>query len=151
MLSTCHHQVEFYDSFIFSVFNLQGSFYILTITNLWYFLLGKVPFVRANNFVIAELDPIIGFINTKVNKLLFKYQTLLRTMIIFRLFRNYSYFNNPLHFQGISLTEHLDAAQKADMRAYMSLVSNVLGNAEVRLVQKMINALIFNLTINLNY
>ena len=78
MLSTCHHQVEFYDSFIFSglLFNLQGSFYILTITNLWYFLLGKVPFVRANNFVIAELDPIIGFINTKVNKLLFKYQTL---------------------------------------------------------------------------
>ena len=44
------------------------------------FFLGKVPFVRANNFVIAELDPIIGFINTKVNKLLFKYQTLLRTI-----------------------------------------------------------------------
>ena len=35
--------------------------------------------------------------------------------------------------QGISLTEHLDAAQKADMRAYMSLVSNVLGNAEVNI------------------
>ena len=33
--------------------------------------------------------------------------------------------------QGITLTEHLDASQKADMRAYMSLVSNVLGNAEV--------------------
>ena len=58
---------------------------------------GKLPFIRANNFVIAELDPIISFINTK----------------------------------GISLTEHLDAAQKADMRAYMSLVSNVLGNAEL--------------------
>ena len=26
----------------------------------------------------------------------------------------------------------MDAAQKADMRAYMSLVSNVLGNAEVQ-------------------
>lgn len=34
--------------------------------------------------------------------------------------------------KGISLTEHLDASQKADMRAYMSLVNNVLGNAEVR-------------------
>ena len=33
--------------------------------------------------------------------------------------------------QGITLTEHLDASQKADMRAYMSLVSNVLGNAQV--------------------
>ena len=77
MLSTCHHQVEFYDSFIFSgLFSLQGTFYILTITNLWYFLLGKVPFVRANNFVIAELDPIIGFINTKVNKLISKYRNL---------------------------------------------------------------------------
>ena len=60
---------------------------------------GKLPFIRANNFVIAELDPIVSFINTK----------------------------------GISLTEHLDSAQKADMRAYMSLVSNVLGNAELYL------------------
>lgn len=60
---------------------------------------GKIPFIRANNFVIAEMDPIVGFVNTK----------------------------------GISLTEHLDSAQKADMRAYMSLVSNVLGNAELYL------------------
>jgi metaxin len=36
-------------------------------------------------------------------------------------------------FQGITLTEHLDSSQKADMRAYMSLVSNVLGNAELYL------------------
>ena len=28
--------------------------------------LGKVPFIRANNFVIAEMDPIVGFVNTKV-------------------------------------------------------------------------------------
>ena len=34
--------------------------------------------------------------------------------------------------QGVTLTDHLDSSQKADMRAYMSLVSNVLGNAEVR-------------------
>lgn len=33
--------------------------------------------------------------------------------------------------QKVSLTEHLDASQKADMRAYMSLVNNVLGSAEV--------------------
>ncbi|KAK9512893.1 hypothetical protein O3M35_001207 [Rhynocoris fuscipes] len=32
--------------------------------------------------------------------------------------------------KGISLTSHLDAAQKSDMRAYMSLVNTVLGNAE---------------------
>ena len=37
-----------------------------------------------------------------------------------------------LHYlQGVGLTEHLDTAQKADMRAYMSLITNVLGNAEV--------------------
>jgi len=35
------------------------------------------------------------------------------------------------HFQGIALTDHLDAAQKADMRAYMSLANNIFGNAEV--------------------
>jgi len=57
---------------------------------------GRLPFIRANKFVIAEMDPIVAFVNTK----------------------------------GITLTEHLDASQKADMRAYMSLVSNVLGNAE---------------------
>ncbi|KAK2702798.1 metaxin-2-like [Artemia franciscana] len=33
--------------------------------------------------------------------------------------------------KGISLTDHLDASQKADMRAYMSLVNNILGNAEL--------------------
>eukprot|EP00095_Tigriopus_kingsejongensis_P010125 maker-scaffold75_size407189-snap-gene-1.16 protein:Tk10125 transcript:maker-scaffold75_size407189-snap-gene-1.16-mRNA-1 annotation:"hypothetical protein DAPPUDRAFT_304425" len=57
---------------------------------------GKVPFVRVKKFVIAELDPIINFVEQK----------------------------------GVSLTDHLDSSQKADMRAYMSLVSNVLGNAE---------------------
>ena len=31
----------------------------------------------------------------------------------------------------MGLTDHLDTAQKADMRAYMSLITNVLGNAEV--------------------
>lgn len=67
---------------------------------------GKLPFIRANKFVVADFDPIIGFVNTK----------------------------------GITLTEHLDASQKADMRAYMSLVSNVLGNAEVR-VQNTFNML----------
>jgi hypothetical protein len=34
-------------------------------------------------------------------------------------------------FQGISLSEKLDNTQKADMRAYMSLVNTVLANAEV--------------------
>ena len=67
---------------------------------------GKLTFIRANKFVVADFDPIIGFVNTK----------------------------------GITLTEHLDASQKADMRAYMSLVSNVLGNAEVR-VQNTFNML----------
>ena len=33
--------------------------------------------------------------------------------------------------KGVSLTSHLDVTQKADMRAYMSLVNNVLGNAEL--------------------
>jgi metaxin len=60
---------------------------------------GRLPFIRANKFIIAEVDPIVSFVNTK----------------------------------GITLTGHLDAAQKADMRAYMSLVSNVLGNAETYL------------------
>merc|ERR1712154_459325 len=32
--------------------------------------------------------------------------------------------------KSAGLTEHLDTAQKADMRAYMSLITNVLGNAE---------------------
>ncbi|MPC17173.1 Metaxin-2 [Portunus trituberculatus] len=32
--------------------------------------------------------------------------------------------------KGVTLTERLDTTQKADMRAYMSLVSNVLANAE---------------------
>lgn len=57
---------------------------------------GKVPFIKAGKFVVAEMDPIVAFVNSK----------------------------------GVGLTEHLDTAQKADMRAYMSLITNVLGNAE---------------------
>jgi ketopantoate reductase len=34
-------------------------------------------------------------------------------------------------FQGISLSDTLDNVQKADMRAYMSLINTVLANAEV--------------------
>ena len=60
---------------------------------------GKVPFIRAGAFVVAEMDPIVTFVNTK----------------------------------GVSLTTTLDASQKADMRAYMSLVNNVSGNAELYL------------------
>jgi len=33
--------------------------------------------------------------------------------------------------KGISLTSNLDSSQRADMRAYMSLVNNVMGNAEL--------------------
>ncbi|MCL4145010.1 UNVERIFIED_CONTAM: hypothetical protein GTU68_029033 [Idotea baltica] len=33
--------------------------------------------------------------------------------------------------KGISLTESLDSSERADMRAYMSLVNNVLGSAEL--------------------
>jgi len=33
--------------------------------------------------------------------------------------------------KGISLTSNLDSSQRADMRAYMSLVNNVMGNAEM--------------------
>ena len=28
---------------------------------------GKVPFIKAGKFVIAEMDPIVSFVNTKVN------------------------------------------------------------------------------------
>ena len=53
--------------------------------------------LQAGAFVVSEMEPIVGFVNTK----------------------------------GVSLTSHLDVTQKADMRAYMSLVNNVLGNAEL--------------------
>lgn len=58
---------------------------------------GRVPFIKAGAFVVAELDPIVAFVANK----------------------------------GVTLTERLDTTQKADMRAYMSLVSNVLANAEL--------------------
>lgn len=58
---------------------------------------GKVPFIKAGAFVVAELDHIITFVGHK----------------------------------NVSLTESLDSCQKADMRAYMSLVNNVLGTAEL--------------------
>jgi len=38
---------------------------------------------------------------------------------------------NFVSAKDISLTRDLSQEQKADMKAYMSLVDNVLGNAEV--------------------
>ena len=29
---------------------------------------GRLPFIKANKFVIAEMDPIVAFVNTKVDK-----------------------------------------------------------------------------------
>lgn len=42
-----------------------------------------------------------------------------------------SYFWTCFFPKGVTLTDGLDTTQKADMRAYMSLVNNVLANAEV--------------------
>ncbi|XP_054157007.1 metaxin-2-like [Oppia nitens] len=61
---------------------------------------GGLPFIKCGQFVIAELDPIVAFCNTK----------------------------------GHTLSSHLDMSQRADMRAYMSLVMNVLYSAELYLM-----------------
>jgi hypothetical protein len=34
--------------------------------------LGRVPFIKCGAFVVAELDPIISFVNHKVNKIITK-------------------------------------------------------------------------------
>lgn len=58
---------------------------------------GRVPFIKAGAFVVAELEGIVQYVNNK----------------------------------GITLTPDLDNDQKSDMRAYMSLIHNVLENAEL--------------------
>ncbi|KAF8768099.1 Metaxin-2 like protein [Argiope bruennichi] len=58
---------------------------------------GNVPFIRSGKFVVADVEPIINFVQTK----------------------------------GKSLSNHLDNAEKADMKAYISLVNIVLHNAEL--------------------
>ncbi|XP_049271762.1 metaxin-2 isoform X2 [Rhipicephalus sanguineus] len=58
---------------------------------------GNVPVLKCGPFVIAEMDPIVAFVNTK----------------------------------GIQLTQNLSVQQKADIRAYMSLINTVLVNSEV--------------------
>ena len=58
---------------------------------------GAIPFIKCGAFIIAEMDPIVAFVNTT----------------------------------GFHLSQHLDSSQKADMRAYMSLVTSVLYSAEL--------------------
>ncbi|CAG0882757.1 unnamed protein product [Darwinula stevensoni] len=58
---------------------------------------GKVPFLQCGTFLVAEMDPIIAFVNNK----------------------------------GISLSSDLDNSQRADMKAYMSLINDTLYNAEL--------------------
>nr|CAH7767848.1 unnamed protein product [Callosobruchus chinensis] len=57
----------------------------------------RVPFVKAGQFVVAELEEIVQFVNGK----------------------------------GIMLTDRLNNEQRADMRAFMSLIHNVIENAEL--------------------
>ena len=35
--------------------------------NAFILFLGRLPFIKANKFVIAEMDPIVAFVNTKVD------------------------------------------------------------------------------------
>ncbi|XP_075750156.1 metaxin-2 isoform X8 [Rhipicephalus microplus] len=58
---------------------------------------GNVPVLKCGPFVIAEMDSIVAFVNTK----------------------------------GIQLTQNMSVQQKADIRAYMSLINTVLVNAEL--------------------
>ncbi|KAL4098248.1 hypothetical protein QTP88_022891 [Uroleucon formosanum] len=58
---------------------------------------GKVPFIKAGQFLVADFEPIVSFAQSK----------------------------------GYSLSTSLDEAQKWDLRVYMSLVNNVLLNAEI--------------------
>ncbi|GIY71973.1 metaxin-2 [Caerostris extrusa] len=58
---------------------------------------GSVPFLRCGKFIIADVEPIINFVQAK----------------------------------GKSLSSHLDNSEKADMKAYISLVNIVLHNAEL--------------------
>ena len=37
------------------------------ITKLIFNFPGRLPFIRANKFVVAEMDPIVAFVNTKVS------------------------------------------------------------------------------------
>lgn len=82
---------------------------------------GKLPFIKCGAFVVADLDPIVSFVGNKVSNSFQLYLEILNLKCVLHL----------KHFQGIALTDHLDAAQKADMRAYMSLANNIFGNAEV--------------------
>ncbi|RWS17616.1 Metaxin-2-like protein [Dinothrombium tinctorium] len=58
---------------------------------------GQVPFIKCGAFVIADMEPIVAFVNAK----------------------------------GLSLSKHLDSAERGDMTAYMMLVNTVLYNAEL--------------------
>ena len=86
---------------------------------------GKLPFIRCGAFVVADLDPIINFV---VNKVIVSG---IDGYIFWTSFSTLNFDKNKN--QGISLTDHLDAGQRADMRAYMSLANNILGNAEVKI------------------
>nr|XP_018897845.1 PREDICTED: metaxin-2-like isoform X1 [Bemisia tabaci] len=57
---------------------------------------GRVPFIKVGQYLVAELEPIVAFVQNK----------------------------------NISLTSNLTDAEKSDMRAYMSLINTVFGNAE---------------------
>lgn len=83
---------------------------------------GKIPFIHVGNQVVSELGPIVQFTKAKVCLLI-----VLISSKVFLIWR----FDEMLISQGHSLSDGLDDVQRAEMKAYMELVNNMLLTAEV--------------------
>lgn len=101
-----------------SWFELHDLKYIL--------ITGKVPFIRANDMIVAELENIVKFVNEKVSMNVEQWTNTSRRLCLFQTV-NFLY-------QGITLTENLVEDQKCDMQSLICMVNKNFLNAEVKLL-----------------
>uniref|UniRef100_A0A8C9RS47 Metaxin-2 n=1 Tax=Scleropages formosus TaxID=113540 RepID=A0A8C9RS47_SCLFO len=91
---------------------------------------GKVPFIHVGNQVVSELGPIVQFTKAKVVGCV-SGQGLSNGPLSCKRHLQHCAEGSAVFLQGHSLSDGLDDVQRAEMKAYMELVNNMLLTAEL--------------------
>ena len=92
---------------------------------------GRVPLVQVGPMIVSEFDPIVAFVEAKVTLFSNFYWFATKFLTAVGLL---SYMDFVYTLQGHRLSEQLPESQRAEMKAYITLVENVIVNAEVNCV-----------------
>lgn len=129
------HSTGWLDDFISFALRAVWTIWNSSWCSVLYLFIGKIPFIHVGNQVVSELGPIVQFTKAKVSSACTDTEVLIEwnTVCLFseRFYWGISWCLDVFWFKGHSLSDGLDDVQRAEMKAYMELVNNMLLTAEV--------------------